>query len=256
MTTIRLSKHRLRKITAHLAPGALMRPYMRSERAVPLLREGMAAILIFVIGFTPVTALALSLMGILTLPFASLLLVVPALAIAMGLSCYRIRYGRLMRHGFTMGLLAVACYDGVRIPFVVAGWMGDFIPGIGGMLLGDGNPHAVLGYLWRYIGNGGGMGMGFVCAFSLLKPLLAERHQARITPRVTKLIGLGFGCFVWGCLIVTLKIAPQGEDKMFVITPISLLLSWIGHLVFGYTLGCLVCRFRPGGISKGFPRFA
>ena len=32
---------------------------------------------------------------------------------------------------------------------------------------------------------------------------------------------------------------------MFVITPTSLLRSWIGHLVFGYTLGCLVNRFRP-----------
>lgn len=45
--------------------------------------------------------------------------------------------------------------------------------------------------------------------------------------------------------ILTLHISPQGEDMMFVITPTSLLLSWIGHLVFGYTLGCLVNRFGP-----------
>ncbi|MCW1926576.1 hypothetical protein OKA05_28750 [Luteolibacter arcticus] len=244
----------MKRITAHLALGALMRSHMRPERAVPLLHEGMAAALIFAIGFSPITALALSLMGISTLPFASLFLVVPALGIAMGLSCYRITYGRLMLHGFTLGILAVACYDGVRIPFIMAGWMGDFIPGIGGMLVGDGNDRAVLGYLWRYLGNGGGMGMAFVCAFSLLKPLLAEHHQARITARVTRLIALGFGCLVWACLIVTLKISPQGEDKMFVITPTSLLLSWIGHLVFGYTLGCLVHRFRPEGTSKVFPR--
>ena len=254
MTSIRLPKQRMKRVAEHVAPDALMRPRMRSGTAVPLLHEGVAAALIFGIGFSPISALALSLMGILTLPFASLLLVVPALAIAMGLSCYRIRYGRLMRHGFTMGILAVACYDGVRIPFVMVGWMGDFIPRIGGMLVGDGNHHAVLGYLWRYLGNGGGMGMAFVCAFSLLKPLLADHHQARITPRVTKLIALGFGCVVWACLIVTLKISPHGEEKMFVITPTSLLLSWFGHLVFGYTLGCLVNRFGPEGISKGFPR--
>jgi hypothetical protein len=243
----------MKRVAANLAPDALMDPLIRSGSVASLLHEGTAAALIFGIGFSPITALALSLMGILTLPVASLFLVVPALAIAMGLSCYRIRYGRLMRHGFTMGILAVACYDGVRIPFVMAGWMGDFIPGIGGMLVGDGNHHAVLGYLWRYLGNGGGMGVAFVCAFSLLKPLLAEHHQARITPRVTKLIALGFGCLVWACLIVTLKISPQGEEKMFVITPTSLLLSWIGHLVFGYTLGCLVIRIRPEEISKEFP---
>ncbi|MCW1884269.1 hypothetical protein OKA04_05965 [Luteolibacter flavescens] len=212
----------------------------------------MAALLIFGIGFSPITALALSLMGIFTLPIASVLLVVPALLIAIGLSCYRARYGRLMRHGFIMGILAVACYDGVRIPFIMAGWLGDFIPRIGGMLIGDGKDHAVIGYLWRYLGNGGGMGMAFVGAFSLLRPLLAEHHQARITPLVMKLIGLGFGCFVWSCLIVTLKISPQGEEKMFAITPASLLLSWVGHLVFGYALGCLVDRFRSEKISKGF----
>lgn len=253
MTSIRLPKHRMKKIAAHLAPDALMHPPMRSESAVPVLHEGMAAILIFGIGFSPITALALSLMGLLTLPFASLLLVVPALVIAMGLGCYRIRYGRLMRHGFIMGILAVAIYDGVRIPFIMAGWLSDFIPGIGGMLIGDGKPHAVLGYLWRYLGNGGGMGMAFVGAFVLLKPLLADRHQARITPRVTKLIALGFGSLVWACLIITLKVSPQGEDIMFVITPTSLLLSWIGHLVFGYSLGCLVNRFGQEGIREVIP---
>lgn len=240
----------MKRVIAHLAPVALMHRPTRSDGALPLHHEGMAATLIFGIGFSPITALALALMGVLTLPMATLLLVVPALAIATGLGRYRIRYGRLMLRGFAIGILAVACYDGVRIPFVMAGWIGDFIPGIGGMLVGDGQPHAVLGYLWRYLGNGGGMGMAFVCAFSLLKPLLAEHHQARITPRVTKLIALGFGSSVWACLIVTLKISPQGEEKMFVITPTSLLLSWIGHLVFGYTLGCLVHRFGPEGIGK------
>ena len=221
-----------------------MHPGMPWKNAVPLLHECMAAPLMFGIGFAPITALALSLMGILTLPVASLLLVIPALGIAVGLSCYQPRYGRLMVRGHVMGLIAVTCYDGVRIPFIMAGWMDDFIPKIGGMLVGDGNPHPILGYLWRYLGNGGGMGMAFVCAFTLLKQLLPERQQARITPRVANHIAVGFGCFVWACLIITLMISPNGEEMMFVITPFSLLLSWIGHVVFGYTLGHLVSR--PG----------
>lgn len=202
--------------------------------------DGLAAVLMFGIGFSPITALALSLMGIFTLPVASLLLVIPALGIAMALGRCQPRHGRLMVRGFVMGILAVTCYDGVRIPFILAGWMDDFIPKIGGMLAGDGDSHPVLGYLWRYLGNGGGMGMAFVCAFALLKP-------AGIKPRLTKWIALGFGCFVWACLVITLKVSPRGEDVMFVITPISLLLSLTGHLVFGYTLGCLVC-----GVSHGW----
>lgn len=209
---------------------------------MPVHHDGVAAILMLGIGFAPITALALSLMGIFTLPVASLLLVIPALGIAMGLGRCQPRHGRLMVRGFFMGIMAVTCYDCVRVAFIMAGWMDDFIPKIGGMLVGDGQHHAILGYLWRYLGNGGGMGMAFVCAFALLKP-------PGISPRLTKGIALGFGCLVWACLIVTLKISPQGEDMMFVITPTSLLLSWIGHLVFGYTLGCLVNRFEAEGIQ-------
>jgi len=209
---------------------------------IPALHDGLAAILMFGIGFSPITALALSLMGVFTLPVASLLLVIPALGIATALSCHQPGHRRLMLRGYLMGIIAVTCYDGVRIPFIHAGWMDDFIPKIGGMLVGDGQPHPVLGYLWRYLGNGGGMGMAFVCAHSLLKHRLTEHQQARITPWLTKCIGLGFGCLVWACLILTLQISPQGEEMMFVITPTSLLLSWIGHLVFGCTLGCLVNR--------------
>jgi hypothetical protein len=222
---------------------SLFHPGMLWRDATPVLHDGMAAILIFGIGFTPITALALSLMGILTLPVATLLLVIPALGITAGLNRYQPRHGRLMLRGYVMGILAVTCYDGVRIPFILAGWMDDFIPKIGGMLVGDGNAHAILGYLWRYLGNGGGMGMAFVCAFALLKQMLTNQQQALITPRITKHIALGFGCFVWACLIVTLKISPHGEEMMFVITPTSLLLSWIGHLVFGYALGRLIVWF-------------
>ena len=99
-----------------------------------------------------------------------------------------------------------------------------------------------VGYLWRYLGNGGGMGMAFVCAFTLLQPRLFPLQKARVTPRVTKQIAVGFGVCVWACLIATLMIAPRGEEVMFVITPLTLLLSLIGHLVFGYTLGCLAAR--------------
>lgn len=207
---------------------------------VPIVRDGMAAILMFGIGFAPISALALSLMGIFILPVATLILVIPSLAIAIGLSFYDPGYGRLMLRGFVMGIIAVACYDCVRIPFTMVGWMDDFIPKIGVMLIGDSNHHAVVGYLWRYLGNGGGMGMAFVCAFEIL------RHRILML----RLLGglksaLLFGFFVWACLIMTLQISPQGEDIMFVITPTSLLLSLIGHLVFGCTLGCLLMRFSP-----------
>lgn len=85
--------------------------------------------------------------------------------------------------------------------------------------------------------------MAFVCAFTFLKARVSPLQEARVTPRVTKQIAVGFGVCVWACLIATLTIAPRGEEVMFVITPLTLLLSLVGHLVFGYTLGCLAARF-------------
>jgi hypothetical protein len=52
----------------------------------PLLHDGMAAAMMFGIGFAPISALALALMGICSLPFATLMMVVPALVSAIGLS--------------------------------------------------------------------------------------------------------------------------------------------------------------------------
>lgn len=216
---------------------------MKATHAMPLPRDGVVATVMFGIGFAPISALALSLMEVCTLPFATLTLVMPALAMALGLSFCRRSHGRLMGRGFLMGIVSVACYDGVRIPFIVAGWLDDFIPRIGIMLVGEGHHHATVGYLWRYLGNGGGMGMAFVCAFTFLKHHLPTHQNARVTPRVMKWSAVGFGVFVWACLIATLMIAPRGDEVMFVITPLTLLLSLIGHLVFGYTLGCLAARY-------------
>ncbi len=235
----------MKKFITPLPQLALIHPGMVGKNDLPHLRDGMAAIMMFGIGFAPISALALSLMGIFTLPVATLILVIPSLVIAIGLSFYHPEYGRLMLRAYLMGIIAVACYDCVRIPFTMIGWMDDFIPKIGGMLVEDGNPHALIGYLWRYLGNGGGMGMAFVTAYALL------RHRFLMLRLLGGLkTALLFGFFVWACLIITLKISPQGEDLMFVITPSSLLLSLIGHLVFGCTLGCLVNRFRPEEMGK------
>jgi hypothetical protein len=217
--------------------GELMQPNIIAKKRDSLILDDIAAVIIFAVGFAPITALALALMEISSLRIASMVLVAPAIVIAMTLGYFFSGYGKLMRQGFFMGIIAVSCYDCVRIPFTMIGWMNDFIPHIGGMLLGDGQNNSVIGYLWRYLGNGAGMGMAFVSAFTLLRKRFL----------VLDLLGavksaLVFGIFVWASLIATLLISPQGEQIMFVINPTSLLLSLIGHLVFGYTLGCLVDR--------------
>lgn len=231
----------MKPIRTSLFHDALTHPRLAAKPSMPLLRDCTMATLIAGIGFAPISALALSLMGVFTLPVATLVLVMPALAAAVALCRHRRGCARLMRRGFVMGMVAVACYDAVRLPFTMAGWLEDFIPAIGAMLVGEGPHHAIVGYLWRYLGNGGGLGLAFVSAFALLAP----HFTTSVPPRTTRWIALGFGAAVWSCLIATLAVSPQGEEVMFVISPLTLLLSLIGHLVFGHTLGCLLTRFPP-----------
>jgi hypothetical protein len=239
----------MKLIKTTLAHHPLARRRMNEKSGIGLSQDWLMATLMTGIGFAPISALALSLMGISTLPVATLVLVLPALVTALSLCCRRRGYGRLMRHGFFMGIVAVGLYDCIRIPFTMAGWLNDFIPNIGVMLVGEGSHHMIVGYLWRYLGNGGGLGIAFVSTFALLAPRFPGHRNSRLPPRTTSMIALGFGTAVWVCLVVTLVISPRGEEIMFVLSPLTLLLSLIGHLVFGQTLGCLVNRFpqaRPG----------
>jgi hypothetical protein len=85
--------------------------------------------------------------------------------------------------------------------------------------------------VYRYLGDGAGMGMAFVTAYSLLRT------------RVPAIVAAtAFGIVIWLCLIATLIVAPHGQELMFRITPTSLALSLIGHIIYGVTIGILVDR--------------
>jgi hypothetical protein len=187
----------------------------------------------FAIGFTPIAALAISLLGLLPLTIAAPALVVPALVLGIVLGVRFPHHGRLALQGFGIGVLAVALYDGTRVPFILAGVWGDFIPNIGKWLLGSAEPNLVVGYLYRYVGDGGGMGMAFTVAFCLLRPRLGYMQAA-----------IGYGLAIWCCLLLTLLLAPHGQQLMFRLTPTSLGLSLLGHLVYGAAIGAMLIWTR------------
>jgi uncharacterized membrane protein len=118
--------HVMKKIAIPLIHVVFLDPRIVIKNRLVSIPEGIAAAIIFCIGFTPITALAFALMGICSLSFASLILVVPAIILALSLGCYHRDYGKLMRRGYLMGIIAVACYDCVRIPFTMMGWMISF----------------------------------------------------------------------------------------------------------------------------------
>lgn len=187
------------------------------------------------IGFTPIATLALALLDVVPLrdgaPATITAAVVYAVYLAVLLPSVRPRLGR----GLANGLVAVLLYDGTRLPFVLLGGWPDFIPRIGVWLLDDTDAHWTIGYLWRFLGNGAGMGL----AFAFLAPVISVRIDVRRA-------GALYGVAIWTGLMLVLTIAPDGEAKMFQLTPATFALSLLGHLVYGGVLGCITPgRDRP-----------
>jgi hypothetical protein len=195
----------------------------------------------FVIGFSPITALATAVIGILPLSTATLVMVWPCVLLGAVLAFLFPLYGRLVLRGLLIGLVAVFLYDCMRVPFILAGIWGDFIPKIGMWLLNTSKPDWFLGYLWRYIGDGGFMGFAFVVVYCLMKPPINGRMAA-----------LSFGIAIWICLVLTVILAPHGEQMLFQLTPTTITLSLAGHLIYGAVIGHLL----PYASSwrKGVPR--
>ena len=154
---------------------------------------------------------------------------------------------RLLLSGAMWGVLATLVYDAVRLDTVyLLGWWGDFIPRVGTWILGSGAAAdagspvvgAVVGYLWRYVGDGGGIGVAFFV-------LVAATGLRRWGERATVAASVTFAVFpVWTGLVATVALAPRGQQQMFPLTPATVLLSLVGHLVFGLVLGlgCARCR--------------
>ena len=129
----------------------------------------------------------------------------PAIVSAVLIGAANEKYARMGREGLMLGLIAVLIYDlTCRVPFILCGLWPDFIPKIGNYLLNEKGEHWFIGYLWRYFGNGGGMGLAFYMGF----PLLNGRYDAR---RCGPIYGLAIFC----CLLATLYLSRGGTTYLF-----------------------------------------
>ena len=140
------------------------------------------------------------------------------------------RSDRVLLAGFGWGLLACAGYDAFRLPTIyLAHLWTDFFGAVGGWATGTGSNYLV-GYLWRYLGDGAGIGVVF---FALAATLRAGSWS------YPKVVGVAVGyavCPVWAGLILTDLLAPAGR-QLFPLTLTTVSLSLAGHLIYGAILG-------------------
>ncbi|MFE0172316.1 hypothetical protein ACFWZ2_08345 [Streptomyces sp. NPDC059002] len=188
-------------------------------------------------GALPVAAIPLYILGALPMSWAALL-VIPLLAAKTVLIKRGSAEGRLAGHGMVAGLAAVTAYDGLRIPvaYLTDAWP-DFIPRLGGWITESDSGNVPVGYLWRYIGDGGGIAVAFFVFCGVLmnfRPSLVRRHPV--------LLSLGYGVFIWLGLLATVVLLPRGTEFLFVPTAEIIVLSLLGHLIYGAVLGLFLSR--------------
>lgn len=197
---------------------------------VSIKRPAPAAGLFILAGILPVTSIALHCAEIITLKNALWFLIIPTFFFALASGAIDRRLLKLALRGWIAGIIAVALYDLSRVPFILAGWA-DFIPHISSWLT-DSNGHSYLiGYTWRYAGNGGGLGIVFF--------LLADHFGWR---KYIVSNGVTFGLLVFASLVALLLIFPHAQNMMFRITPLSFFGGMTGHIVYGYVLGRMAKR--------------
>lgn len=201
--------------------------------SIRLSRPQLSPLCFLTLGFLPVSSIVLHCLGILSLPLCLSLLIFPLLGLSLCSGFFNRETVRIAWKGWLAGIIAVTFYDLSRLPFILAGW-GDFIPKIGAWLTETENPNVLIGYAWRYIGNGGGLGIAF---FMLMHIFGGKEHLLRY--------GITFGIFVFASLIVILSVFREAQEMMFRITPLTFAGSLTGHIIYGLTLGLMAKKSLP-----------
>ena len=185
-------------------------------------------VLYLAFGFAAITSLGVALAGAVPLPYGLRYAVVPAVAAMVLLSLRYPSWGKRALIGLVAGMIATGIYDILRIGLMFAGLWGDPIPSIGRLALADPDAPWYWGYVWRFVGNGGGMGLAF----------------AMLPWRGVKL-GIAYGSSICLGLVGLLYFWPVSQEHFFALTPPTAAGGMAGHWVYGAVLGWLTARWLP-----------
>jgi hypothetical protein len=208
-------------------------------RSIPQLRETIASRianpfrsgLYLILASTPLLAISGEVFGLDSLRAVSSFFLFPLLGVVAILMVFKpADIDRTALIGFVWGVVACAAYDLFRLPSVyVFHLWGDFFGRIGGWATGT-HSNYLAGYLWRYFGDGAGIGVVvFIHAAVIGVASWPRRRVIGFT--------VAFAVFpVWTGLVRTDALAPTGR-ALFPLTATTLILSLVGHLIFGAMLG-------------------
>jgi hypothetical protein len=221
--------------------GAFLAPKPRINLSLSFTSRNLPIVarikLLMIAGAMPVSSIPLYILGWLPMTYAAMFFVIPLTLLTAGMIAHRSPEAVWAARGVGAGLVAVAAYDAVRMPLVWANIWPDFIPKLGGWITGTQQDNALVGYTWRYLGDGAGIGLSF---FVFCGVVVAIRPSL-VTARPV-LLSVGYGIFVWGGLLATVVLPARGQEMLFRLTPASFGLSLLGHLIYGSVLGLALRR--------------
>ncbi len=235
--------------------GVLTEAVGESAGSLPLTPGSIVRIVVFwLAGAMPVGAIPLHVMGVLPIHDTALFIVLPLAVTAVVLAVGGSYEASWARRGAAAGLVAVLAYDGMRLPMVLLNIWPDFIPALGGWVTGSRGSQPLVGYAWRYFGDGAGIGMAYflVCGCALLiRPAAVRAHPVWLS--------VGYGVFIWTGLLATVILTPADGVVLFQLTAANFVLSLLGHLVYGSVLGVFLRHFTTGAAFSSLslrPRMA
>ena len=219
------------------------------ERKPPSVWEIARLGLILLLAAIPILGISVDVIGIVPQSTTSIAVIVLSAVLGTLVVFAPHRTDMIVGRGLIAGMVACIVYDGARLFAVhVLGVMGDFIPVMGSFVTHEPDTagSAAVGYVWRYIGDAGGLGVAFfVVAFAL--------GIDRWSNVKAVLASVAFAVFpTWTGLIATVALAPRGEEMMFALTPASVIVTLVGHVIFGFFLGLAFLK-APRGKRSDWP---
>ncbi len=206
--------------------------------------------LVLVLASMPILGISVDVFGLVSQATTSVVVIALAAVLGAIITFAPHRMDMMVGRGLIAGMVACIVYDGARLFAVhVLGLMGDFIPVMGSWVTGEPDTagSAAVGYVWRYIGDGGGLGVAFfVVAFAL--------GIDRWSNLQAVLAAVAFAVFpTWAGLMATVALAPRGEQMMFPLNAATVSITLIGHLIFGFVLGLAFLKAPRGGDKSEWP---
>jgi hypothetical protein len=206
--------------------------------------------LVLLLASLPILGISVDVFGLVSQSTTSIVVIVLCAVLGAIITFAPHRIDMIVGRGLIAGMVACIVYDGARLFAVhVLGLMGDFIPVMGSWVTGEPDTagSAAVGYIWRYIGDGGGLGVAFfVVAFTL--------GIDRWSSTRAVLAAVAFAVFpTWTGLIATVALAPHGQEMMFPLNTATISITLIGHLIFGFVLGLAFLKAPRAGAHREWP---